>query len=591
MNASPSLMHLSTYAQNLESGAKVRYVEKVELCGGVDPLMLTGKEASFDLALVPKVELSDIKDYLVHATSFITHEQLKARKSLESHNYLTSGFVQEPQLRRHGEHVIVRTKVNHSQAISTQPLEPWLLVKQDGMVKAAHCTCMAGLGEACSHIGALLFYLEAASNFRDGQACTDKENAWLPPYSSTVPCAPLAHIDFASATTKKRRLDGHRSSSSKKPATTIERPSQCEWKGFLDRIKKAGKYSAVLALKKDYCEEFIPVQVKHSTALLGHLARDKPLSRDAMLEECEMFAQAYVVEPKVCKDVEAATRGQSASPTWFAFRAGRVTASTAHAACRTTLTQPSVSLVKKICYPEESKFSSPATNWGLRKEDIARNQYVAEASSQHKEFVCNKSGLHISSHEPHMAASPDGLISCACCQDGVLEIKCPYSAACVKDVVTQKSGCLEVAASDNTLKLKRQHAYYTQIQMQLFVCQRSYCDFFVWTPADSHLERIFLDAEFCQGVVNRSRDFFKIVLLPELLFKTWTTSSENKNGPEDSSDDGALHFCYCGGPESGDMVECSGPDCEGKWFHFQCANLKRPPKAKAWFCKGCKPRK
>ncbi|KAH7979717.1 hypothetical protein HPB49_010687 [Dermacentor silvarum] len=180
---------------------------------------------------------------------------------------------------------------------------------------------------------------------------------------------------------------------------------------------------------------------------------------------------------QVCKDVEAATRGQSASPTWFAFRAGRVTASTAHAACRTTLTQPSVSLVKKICYPEESKFSSPATNWGLRKEDIARNQYVAEASSQHKEFVCNKSGLHISSHEPHMAASPDGLISCACCQDGVLEIKCPYSAACVKDVVTQKSGCLEVAASDNTLKLKRQHAYYTQIQMQLFVCQRSYCDF------------------------------------------------------------------------------------------------------------------
>ncbi|XP_049515430.1 uncharacterized protein LOC119434400 [Dermacentor silvarum] len=310
-----------------------------------------------------------------------------------------------------------------------------------------------------------------------------------------------------------------------------------------------------------------------------------------MLEECEMFAQAYVVEPKVCKDVEAATRGQSASPTWFAFRAGRVTASTAHAACRTTLTQPSVSLVKKICYPEESKFSSAATNWGLRKEDTARNQYVAEASSQHKEFVCNKSGLHISSHEPHMAASPDGLISCACCQDGVLEIKCPYSAACVKDVVTQKSGCLEVAASDNTLKLKRQHAYYTQIQMQLFVCQRSYCDFFVWTPADSHLERIFLDAEFCQGVVNRSRDFFKIVLLPELLFKTWTTSSENKNGPEDSSDDGALHFCYCGGPESGDMVECSGPDCEGKWFHFQCANLKRPPKAKAWFCKGCKPRK
>ncbi|KAH7947549.1 hypothetical protein HPB52_013148 [Rhipicephalus sanguineus] len=263
MNAGLSL-RLSSYAQNLNASAKERYIKKVELCGGVDPLSLTSNETAFDLALVPKVELSDIKDYLVHATSFITHEQLKAKKSLESHNYLTSGFVQEPQLRRHGEHIIARTKVNHSQAISSQPLEPWLLVKQDGMVEAAHCTCMAGLGEACSHI------------------------------------------------------------------------------------------------------------------------------------------------------------------------------------------------------------------------------------------------------------------------------------------------------------------------------------------ANSHLERIFVDADFYEGVVTRSKAFFTMVLLSELLFKTWTSpESENVLGNVlgDTSDDEALQYCYCGGPESGDMVECSGQDCKGKWFHFGCANLKRRPKAKAWFCRDCKPRK
>lgn len=80
MNVGPSVK-LSSYAQNLEANAKNRYVKKVELCGGVDPLLLTSKETSFDLALVRKVELSDIKDYLVHTTSFITHEQLKAKKS------------------------------------------------------------------------------------------------------------------------------------------------------------------------------------------------------------------------------------------------------------------------------------------------------------------------------------------------------------------------------------------------------------------------------------------------------------------------------------------------------------------------------
>ncbi len=31
-----------------------------------------------------------------------------------------------------------------------------------GAVSCAHCNCMAGLGEVCTHIAAALFYLEAA---------------------------------------------------------------------------------------------------------------------------------------------------------------------------------------------------------------------------------------------------------------------------------------------------------------------------------------------------------------------------------------------------------------------------------------------
>ncbi|XP_075738714.1 uncharacterized protein LOC142783984 [Rhipicephalus microplus] len=154
---------MSLFAQNLDASAKERYIKKVELCGGVDPLSITSNKTAFILALVLKAELWDIKDYIVHATSFITHEKLKAMKLLLSHNYLTSRFVQEPQLLH---------RVKHSKAISSQPLVPWLLVKQDGMVEAAHCTCMVGLGEACSHIGVLILYTEVASSFRDGQACT-----------------------------------------------------------------------------------------------------------------------------------------------------------------------------------------------------------------------------------------------------------------------------------------------------------------------------------------------------------------------------------------------------------------------------------
>ncbi|KAL3217175.1 hypothetical protein MRX96_032606 [Rhipicephalus microplus] len=49
--------------------------------------------------------------------------------------------------------------------------------------------------------------------------------------------------------------------------------------------------------------------------------------------------------PVVCEDVEKVTQDQSASDTWFAFRANRVTASTAHEASRMSLTQPPLIVV------------------------------------------------------------------------------------------------------------------------------------------------------------------------------------------------------------------------------------------------------
>ena len=43
--------------------------------------------------------------------------------------------------------------VNHSQRLSEKPLTPWIIAKPDGEIITAHCDCMAGLGETCSHGG------------------------------------------------------------------------------------------------------------------------------------------------------------------------------------------------------------------------------------------------------------------------------------------------------------------------------------------------------------------------------------------------------------------------------------------------------
>lgn len=213
-------MRLSAYARDLRGAEKRRYLEKVAQCGGVDPYDYGAGDAALDMTLLPRVEFTDIKDYLVHATSFATREALKAYKSMEGHNYLTSGWVQEPCVKvlADGRRVVLG-KVRHSQAFYENALEPWLLVTEDGAVLAAHCTCMAGLGEACSHIAAVLFYVEVVVRRRDGKVCTDEENSWLPPYVQHLEGKRCSQVSFASARAKKNS-DGCWSGDPPKQAST-----------------------------------------------------------------------------------------------------------------------------------------------------------------------------------------------------------------------------------------------------------------------------------------------------------------------------------------------------------------------------------
>lgn len=575
--ASRPAVRLSSYGQNLDQEARQHYEEKIVECGGVDPLLLTDAETSSislcKIDLVPRVDESDIKDYLVRATGYLTNEKFKAVESLESHNYLTSGFVQEPKLRQVGDDlVIVVSKVNDSQALSARQLEPWLLIRRDGPVKQAHCTCMTGLGEACSHIGAVLYYINAVSQFNIGQTSADTENARLPPFIRNVPCAP---IDLASASAKKRRLDSGSLCATEKKERLVDTPTEEE------DFSSAEPRVAVLPLTEGDIDGFVPATERYPSALLRGLARDRPEEWDKVMEECHKFSASFAVEESVCSAVEAETRAQAKSATWFAFRAGRVTASNARAACRTSPTQPAVSLIKKMCYPEASPFSTRATDWGHTKEDVARKQYVSEMLSKHVDFECTASGLHICPKYPFLASSPDGIISCKCCGKGTLEIYCPYTAKCIAEVASGKRGILNKGPNGDKRQLNRDHEYFHQVQVQMLTTGLSYCDFVVWTVQDCHIERIKYDRDFCSEIVSKCKLFFEQALLPEILFKHWT--QKPKRG------DGDVGFCYCGGTKSGTMAECHNAGCKGKFFHLACAKLKCVPKKKNWLCKNCRP--
>ncbi len=98
--------------------------------------------------------------------------------------------------------VILYGKVRHSQA---SPLLPWVATTKDGTIMGSHFTCMAGLGEACSHIAAVLFAVETYNKLDQDKACTSQLCAWLPPTMQHVQYAPIARINFTEPSTKWKR--------------------------------------------------------------------------------------------------------------------------------------------------------------------------------------------------------------------------------------------------------------------------------------------------------------------------------------------------------------------------------------------------
>lgn len=130
----------------------------------------------------------------------MTLEQAKNYKSLESYRYFSCGWVLDTEWKLYSEEgiVLIVGKVRHSYASSKDPLKPWVLIKCSGAVLVGHCTCMAGLAETCSHVGAILHWVEAAVRIHKNIACTSQENKWIMPTpKENIPYLELREINFS----------------------------------------------------------------------------------------------------------------------------------------------------------------------------------------------------------------------------------------------------------------------------------------------------------------------------------------------------------------------------------------------------------
>ncbi|KAG1674506.1 COMPASS component SPP1 [Nymphon striatum] len=251
-------------------------------------------------------------------------------------------------------------------------------------------------------------------------------------------------------------------------------------------------------------------------------------------------------------------------------------------------------LVKKICSVSSSPLNHVhAVVWGQTHEEDAFQVYkhinlgtplprtcvkspTMWLSRVEAHINCNvrKSDFKISVTKPFLGASPDGIIMCDCCGMGVLEI--------------------------NTLTLKKNHQYYCQLQLQMYVCNATYGDLAIWTTRDFFVTRIVKDDVFMTSFIQKLEELWTTSILPELLCRRSEmgiagptfTASESRQSAQDGcttntapsiSSTSKIVYCVCKSEYNGEkMVGCDNCD---DWFYPSCLKMKRLPSTnKSWYC-------
>ena len=186
-----------------------------------------------------------------------------------------------------------------------------------------------------------------------------------------------------------------------------------------------------------------------------------------------------------CQVLEKNTRKQALSAEWREARRFRLTASNFGTICKRTEKRDTSKLCDEL--HNGPTFKTEAMKLGIKCERLARSKL-----EDMEGVTVELASLCVNPKHPHLGASPDGFIG----KDTLVEIKCPFAGRDEK-IKPGKNFPFWGTNACGELVLLSKSNYYYQVQGQLYLTDRSICEFVVYTNADIKVINIPFDGDFC----------------------------------------------------------------------------------------------
>ena len=162
-----------------------------------------------------------------------------------------------------------------------------------------------------------------------------------------------------------------------------------------------------------------------------------------------------------------------------------------------------------------------ACQFGVDSKGAARAMYLQQAGDTHRNprsVRIQLCGLVIDENNPLIAASPNALITCACCPDGILQVKCSYKHRNIHPLnIPYHDRKYDLHYNrQGYLALRPASRWYYQAIANTGVTRRAYCDVVAYTNAGIAIIRVNQDPVTYYRLVGQAHRIYKKHILKKL---------------------------------------------------------------------------